>query len=531
MLRISNIKIGIGEDVSLLKKLILKKLKIKESELIKYFIYKESIDARKRGKIDLVYTVDVELKNEGKVLKNNIKDVVEIKERNYIGVDMGTEKIKNRPVIIGSGPAGLFASLLLAQRGYNPIMIERGLDVDNRSRDIDNFWNHRKFKNNSNVQFGEGGAGTFSDGKLTTRIKDIRCRKVLSELVNFGSPEEILYSYKPHVGTDILKNVVKNIRNEIIRLGGEVRFDSLVTDIVIENNSIKGVVINNEERIESDNVILAIGHSARDTYKMLYKRGVRITQKPFAIGVRIEHPQELINKTQYKEFYNHPRLGAADYRLIEHTSNMRTAYTFCMCPGGMVIASASNEGEVVTNGMSEHARDQDNANSAFLVNVLPSDFGSEDPLAGVLFQEKYERLAYELGGKNYNAPVQLVGDFLNDKISTSIGNVEPSYKPGYTFVDLRECLPKFVTDTMKEALNKLDNKLNGFAMHDAVLTGVETRSSAPIRIVRDEETLQSVNISNLYPCGEGAGYAGGIVTAAVDGIKCAEKIIQKYSSN
>ena len=531
MLRISNIKIGIGEDVSLLKKLILKKLKIKESELIKYFIYKESIDARKRGKIDLVYTVDVELKNEGKVLKNNIKDVVEIKERNYIGVDMGTEKIKNRPVIIGSGPAGLFASLLLAQRGYNPIMIERGLDVDNRSRDIDNFWNHRKFKNNSNVQFGEGGAGTFSDGKLTTRIKDIRCRKVLSELVNFGSPEEILYSYKPHVGTDILKNVVKNIRNEIIRLGGEVRFDSLVTDIVIENNSIKGVVINNEERIESDNVILAIGHSARDTYKMLYKRGVRITQKPFAIGARIEHPQELINKTQYKEFYNHPRLGAADYRLIEHTSNMRTAYTFCMCPGGMVIASASNEGEVVTNGMSEHARDQDNANSAFLVNVLPSDFGSEDPLAGVLFQEKYERLAYELGGKNYNAPVQLVGDFLNDKISTSIGNVEPSYKPGYTFVDLRECLPKFVTDTMKEALNKLDNKLNGFAMHDAVLTGVETRSSAPIRIVRDEETLQSVNISNLYPCGEGAGYAGGIVTAAVDGIKCAEKIIQKYSSN
>ena len=531
MLRISNIKLGIGEDVSLLKKLILKKLKIKENELIKYFIYKESIDARKRGKIDFVYTVDVELKNEGKVLKNNIKDVVEIKERNYIGVDMGTEKIKNRPVIIGSGPAGLFASLLLAQRGYNPIMIERGLDVDNRSRDIDNFWNNRKFKNNSNVQFGEGGAGTFSDGKLTTRIKDIRCRKVLSELVNFGSPEEILYSYKPHVGTDILKNVVKNIRNEIIRLGGEVRFDSLVTDIVIENNSIKGVVINNEERIESDNVILAIGHSARDTYKMLYKRGVRITQKPFAIGARIEHPQELINKTQYKEFYNHPRLGAADYRLIEHTSNMRTAYTFCMCPGGMVIASASNEGEVVTNGMSEHARDQDNANSAFLVNVLPSDFGSEDPLAGVLFQEKYERLAYELGGKNYNAPVQLVGDFLNDKISTSIGNVEPSYKPGYTFVDLRECLPKFVTDTMKEALNKLDNKLNGFAMHDAVLTGVETRSSAPIRIVRDEETLQSVNISNLYPCGEGAGYAGGIVTAAVDGIKCAEKIIQKYSSN
>ncbi len=530
MLRISNIKLGIDEDISLLKKLILKKLKIKENELIKYFIYKESIDARKRGKIDFVYTIDVELKNEGRILKNNIKDVVEIKERKYIGVEMGSEKIKNRPVIIGSGPAGLFAALLLAQKGYNPLMIERGLDVDNRSKDINNFWDNRKFKSNSNVQFGEGGAGTFSDGKLTTRIKDIRCRKVLDELVNFGSPEEILYSYKPHVGTDILKNVVKNIRNEIIRLGGEVKFDSLVTDIIIENNAIKAVVVNNEEVIESDNVILAIGHSARDTYKMLYKRGVRITQKPFAIGARIEHPQELINKTQYKEFYTHPRLGAADYRLIEHTSNMRTAYTFCMCPGGMVIASASNEGEVVTNGMSEHARDQANANSAFLVNVLPSDFGSDDPLAGVLFQEKYEKLAYELGGKNYNAPVQLVGDFLNDKVSTSIGNVDPSYKPGYTFVDLRECLPQFVTDTMKEALQKLDNKLNGFAMHDAVLTGVETRSSAPIRIVRDEDTLQSINVSNLYPCGEGAGYAGGIVTAAVDGIKCAEKIIQRYSN-
>ena len=451
MLRVSNLKLGIDEDISLLKKLILKKLKIKENELIKYFIYKESIDARKRGRIDFVYTVDVEVKNENKILKNSIKDVVEIKQRNYIGVEMGSEKLKHRPVIVGSGPAGLFAALVLAQRGFNPIMLERGLDVD-------------------------------------------------------------------------------NIRNEIIRLGGEVRFDTLVTDIITENGSIKGVVVNNNETIESEVVILAIGHSARDTYKMLYNRGVTIIQKPFAIGARIEHPQELINKSQYKEFYNHPRLGAADYRLIEHTSNLRTAYTFCMCPGGSVIASASNEFEVVTNGMSEHARDKVNANSAFLVNVIPSDFGSEDPLAGVYFQEKYERLAYELGGKNYNAPVQLVGDFLNDKVSTSLGNVEPSYKPGYTFVDLRECLPEFVTSTMKEALQKLDNKLNGFAMHDAVLTGVETRSSAPIRIVRDEETLQSINTKNLYPCGEGAGYAGGIVTAAVDGIKCAEKIIEKYSS-
>lgn len=529
MLRVSNIKIGIDEDISILKKHVLNKLKIKENNLEKYYIYKESIDARK-GKIDFVYTVDAEVKNEDSILKKHLKDVVKIKELKYVGVEAGSKNLENRPVVIGSGPAGLFAALLLAQKGYNPIMIERGLDVDRRTEDIENFSKNREFKPNSNVQFGEGGAGTFSDGKLTTRIKDIRCRKVLEELVNFGSPEEILYSYKPHVGTDILKDVVKNIREEIIRLGGEVRFDSKVTDINIENGKIKSVVVNETDLIDTNIVILAIGHSARDTYEMLNNRGVKITQKPFAIGVRIEHPQELINKSQYKNYYNHPRLGAADYRLIHHASNGRTAYTFCMCPGGTVIASASEEGEVVTNGMSEHARDKENANSGFLVNVLPEDFGSDHPLAGVHFQQKYERLAYELGGKNYNAPIQLVGDFLNDRVSTKIGSVKPSYEPGYTFVDLRKCLPDFVTDTMKEALVGLDQKLKGFGMDDAVLTGVETRSSAPVRIVRDEETLQSVSIENLYPCGEGAGYAGGIVTAAVDGIKCAEKIIQNYSN-
>ncbi len=529
MLRVSNIKISIDDDKSKILKLVLNKLKIKESELIKYHIFKESIDARKKGKIDFVYTVDVEVKNEQKLLKKGLKDIVEVKQPHYVGVQHGSNKINHRPVIVGSGPAGLFAALLLAQRGYNPLLLERGLDVDERTKDINNFWNNRVFKTNSNVQFGEGGAGTFSDGKLTTRIKDIRCRKVLEELVNFGSPDEILYSHKPHVGTDILKNVVKNIREEIKRLDGEVRFNTQVTDIEVENDRIKAVIANNKERIECDNVIFAVGHSARDSYEMLYSKGVKIIQKPFAIGARIEHPQELINKSQYKEFYNHPRLGAADYRLIEHTSNGRTAYSFCMCPGGTVIASASNEFEVVTNGMSEHARDKVNANSAFLVNVTPEDFGSTHPLAGIEFQRKYEKLAYELGGKNYNAPMQLVGDFLNDKRTTDIGKVEPSYKPGVTTADLRECLPEFVTSTMKEALVSLDRKLNGFAMHDAVLTGVETRSSAPVRIVRDEETLQSVSTKNLYPCGEGAGYAGGIVTAAVDGIKCAEKIIEKYS--
>ena len=426
MLRISNIKISIDEDKSIIEKQLLKKLRIKQNELVKSYIYKESIDARK-GKINFVYTIDAQVKNEDKILAKSPKDVVKIKELRYEGVESGNNTLEKRPVIIGSGPAGLFAALLLAQRGYNPILLERGLDVDRRTEDIDNFWKERKFKNNSNVQFGEGGAGTFSDGKLTTRIKDIRCRKVLEELVNFGSPEEILYSHKPHVGTDIIKDVVKNIRNEINRLGGEVRFDSKVTDICRVNEEIESITINDSEKLETNIVILAIGHSARDTYEMLYERGVHIIQKPFAIGARIEHPQELINKSQYKEFYNHPRLGAADYRLIEHTSNGRTAYTFCMCPGGSVIASASNEGQVVTNGMSEHARDKDNANSAFLVNVVPEDFGSDHPLAGVHFQEKYERLAYELGGKNYNAPVQLVGDFLNDRVSTKIGSVKPSY--------------------------------------------------------------------------------------------------------
>ncbi|MGL4797468.1 MAG: NAD(P)/FAD-dependent oxidoreductase [Paraclostridium sp.] len=529
MLRISNIKLDINEDIDKIRGLILKKLKINEKEMVDYYIYKESIDARKKGKIEFVYTVDVELKNEKTILKNSkIKDVIEIKQNKYVDVKEGTKKLSTRPVVIGSGPAGIFAALLLAQRGYKPLLLERGLDVDKRTEDINKFWQEGKFDSKSNVQFGEGGAGTFSDGKLTTRIKDIRCRKVLEELVNFGSPEEILYSYKPHVGTDILKEVVKNIRKEIIRLGGDVKFDSKVTDIDIDNGDIKSITINGDNKIDAQIVILAIGHSARDTYKMLYDNGVKITQKPFAIGARIEHPQTLINKSQYKEFYNHQRLGAADYRLVTHTSNGRTAYTFCMCPGGSVIASASEDGQVVTNGMSEHARDKENANSAFLVNVTPEDFGSDHPLAGMYFQEKYERLAYELGGRNYNAPLQLVGDFMNDRTSTQIGKVKPSYKPGYTFVDLRECLPKFVCETMKEGLMLLDKKLHGFAMDDAVLTGVETRSSAPVRIVRDENTLQSVNVKNLYPSGEGAGYAGGIVTAAVDGIKCAEKIIEQY---
>lgn len=529
MLRVSNIKLSIDDDISSVKNRLVKKLGIKESELKSYNIYKESIDARKKGMINFVYTVDVELENEQKILKRKVKDVSVVSQKEYIGVESGEKKLNGRIAVIGSGPAGLFASLLLAQRGYKPLMLERGADVDTRSKDVSEFWKNRKFKPESNVQFGEGGAGTFSDGKLTTRIKDIRCRKVLRELVEHGAPEDILYSHKPHVGTDILKDVVKNIREEIINLGGEVRFNSKVTDIEIESGKIKSIYINGTEKYDVEAVILAVGHSARDTYRMLNKRGVEIIQKPFAIGARIEHPQEMINKSQYGDLYTHPRLGAADYRLIEHTSNGRTAYTFCMCPGGSVIASASEENEVVTNGMSEHSRDKENANSALLVNINPEDFGSSDPLAGIEFQQKYEKLAFRLGGENYNAPAQLVGDFLENKSSEKAGNVKPSYSPGVTFTNLSECLPDFVCETMREGIKMMGKRIKGFDMYDAVLTGVETRSSAPVRIVRNPDTFESSNTERLYPCGEGAGYAGGIVTAAVDGIKCAEKIIEIYS--
>lgn len=530
MLRVTNIKTDINEGMEVVQAKVCKKLRLKPEEIKSFKIFKESIDARKRGIINFVYTVDVELepKEEARNIKAKIKDVTFIESDKYEDIDLGSKKLEDRPVIVGMGPAGLFAGLILSQRGYNPIILERGMDVDTRTADIDAFWETGKLNTKSNVQFGEGGAGTFSDGKLTTRMKDIRCEKVLREFVNFGAPEDILYSHKPHVGTDILKGVIKSIRKEIISLGGEVHFNSLVEDIEIEDGQVKAVFVNGE-KIETSHLILAIGHSARDTYRKLHERGVFLEQKPFAIGARIEHPQDMINKAQYKEFANHERLGAADYRLTMKTDNDRSTYTFCMCPGGTVIASASSEGHLVTNGMSEHARDKENANSGFLVNMNTSDYGSDHPLAGIDFQEKYEKLAFELGGSNYNAPCQLVGDFLNGVPSTEIGSVKPSYKPGVTMTDLSLCLPDYVVEAMRDGIAKLDRKLKGFAMHDAVLTGVETRSSAPVRINRDRRSLESVTVKGLLPCGEGAGYAGGIVTAAVDGIKCAEKIMEEFA--
>jgi len=390
------------------------------------------------------------------------------------------------------------------------------------------FWKGGVFNEESNVQFGEGGAGTFSDGKLTTRIKDNRCDFVLQRFVEAGAPEEILYLNKPHIGTDILKTVVKNLRSKIIELGGEVRFCAKVTDVITENNKAVGVVINEEESIFSNVILAALGHSARDTYKMIFERGVRIVPKPFSIGVRIEHPQSMIDEAQYGKHAGHTALGAADYILTYRSETTgRSAYSFCMCPGGTVVAAASEAGMIVTNGMSEFARDKQNANSALVVSVSPEDFGSTHPLAGVEYQRTWERKAFEAGGRNYNAPVQLVGDFLSGNASSKLGEINPSYMPGIKLTDMQLCLPDYVTITLKEALREFDRKIKGYARQDALMTGVETRTSAPIRILR-KENMESENIDNFYPIGEGAGYAGGIISAAVDGIKAAEKIIEQF---
>ncbi|MEG6616316.1 NAD(P)/FAD-dependent oxidoreductase [Peptococcaceae bacterium 1198_IL3148] len=527
MLRISNIKLPIDHNENDISLQIIKKLHIKEQDLIKYHIFKQSIDARKSEMIYFVYTIDVQVKNEEQIIKKvKDKNVSVAPKLQYQHVKPGVSPLKNRPLIVGAGPAGLFCALILAQRGYKPIIFERGADVDTRAKVVQQFWHTGELDANCNVQFGEGGAGTFSDGKLTTLIKNKRCRKVLEEFVLAGAPEEIIYSHKPHIGTDVLRGVVKNIRQQILDLGGEVRFKSQVTDLIVDHNRVSAVTVNHNERIETEVLVLAIGHSARDTFQMLYDKGVSISQKPFSIGVRIEHPQQLIDRAQYKKFANHPKLGAADYKLSYHSPSGRSAYTFCMCPGGVVVAAASENGGVVTNGMSEHARNAKNANSALLVGVKPEDYGSEHPLAGVEFQRIWEKKAFALGGGNYQAPAQLVGDFLSDKPSASLGGVKPSYTRGITLAELKNCLPGFVIQTMKEAIVAFDSKLKGFAMDDAVMTGVETRSSSPVKIYRNEQF--QTNISGLYPAGEGPGYAGGIMSAAVDGIQVAESIISQF---
>jgi len=526
MIRISNMKISIERKQDLEKEII-HRLKITKEDLLSYTIEKKSIDARK-STINFTYRVLVKVKNEKAVLRGkNLKNIEIVENPGKLPeVQKVSSKTFNKPpIVVGSGPSGLLAALLLAESGAEPVLLERGMPVDERTKDVYEFWEKGLLKENSNVQFGEGGAGTFSDGKLTTQIKDPRVKKVLKALIDAGAPPEIGYLNKPHVGTDILEVVVKNLREKIKSLGGKVLFEHQVTDLIIEKEQIRGVIVKNREEILSDHVILALGHSARDTFLMLYEKGVALEQKPFSLGLRIEHLQEKIDKVQYGKYYNHPRLKAGDYKLSYHGKNGRGLYTFCMCPGGEVIGASSEKNRLVTNGMSRYKRDERNANSALLVSVYPKDFGSEHPLAGVEYQRGWEEKAFILGGGNYHAPVQRVEDFLQGRKTKALGEVIPSYRPGYVFENLEETLPSYVVETMKEGLPQLDRKLRGFGYGDAILTGVETRSSSPIRIVRDEN--YESNIKGLFPAGEGAGYAGGIISAAVDGLKIAEDIIKK----
>lgn len=534
MIRIPNLKLEIqqaknnGAEKEALRGAILSKLKINPKDLITFKIFKKSIDARKKSAIVYIYTVDARLKNEVAVLKKGSKSgIIPSPDLSYQPVSPGNVLLNHRPVIIGMGPAGLFAGLILSRSGYAPIILERGDDVDHRSIKIDTFWQTGALDPESNVQFGEGGAGTFSDGKLTTLINDPRCRSILEAFIAAGAPEEILYLSKPHIGTDLLRETVKTLRQTIINNGGEVRFRSQVTDFLIENGRLTGLIINDHNQLDCQVALLGIGHSARDTFVTLYKRGITMTPKAFSIGVRIEHPQRLIDTAQYGSAAGSAGLGAADYKLSYHSPNGRSAYTFCMCPGGYVVAAASEPNSVVTNGMSEHRRDGQNANAALLVGVQPEDFGDDHPLAGVAFQRHWEGRAFALGGQNYHAPAQLVGDFLADRPSTCWGQVKPTYTPGLKLTQLKDCLPDYVVATLKEALIHFDKKITGFAMADSIMTGVETRSSSPVRINRNENHLS--NISGLYPMGEGAGYAGGIMSSAVDGVKTAEQIIQVYA--
>lgn len=520
MLRINNIKIRKDITDYEIFETAIKKHAIKKDDILNWHIVRKSIDARKKDDVHYTYSIDIQVQDE-----NKYKKLERVKK-----IEMPNIKIKKnlttRPVIIGAGPAGLFSSLILVQNNIKPIIIEQGQPVEKRKESVDNFLKTGKLNTLSNVQFGEGGAGTFSDGKLTTGINSPFCRKVLEEFVYFGAPEQILYLSKPHIGTDNLIHIIKNMREYIISKGGTFLFDTKVIDFEIMNHHIVSLrTIHNqlEETIKADNVILAIGHSSRDTFETLHHKGISMESKNFSVGVRIEHLQKWINQAQYGTITK-LNLPPAEYKLAYHSNNGRSCYTFCMCPGGAVMASSSESNSIVTNGMSNFLRDGKNANSAVLVNVTPEDFKSTSPLAGIYFQKDLEEKAFILGGSNYFAPVQRVEDFLKNQKSKQIGQVKPTYQPGFTLSNLNEILPTFVSDTLKQGIQFFDTKLHGFANPDSILTGVETRSSSPVKIPRNEKLTS--NISGIYPCGEGAGYAGGIMSAAVDGIKCAISLLE-----
>ncbi|MFJ7567822.1 NAD(P)/FAD-dependent oxidoreductase [Herminiimonas sp. NPDC097707] len=527
MLRLTDVQLPLDHTEDDLLVAIIARLGIDADDLISHTVFRRGYDARKKNAIIMVYTLDVEVRNEEKTAKRlqGNRHVTIAPDTSYHFVAQAPADLSMRPVVIGFGPCGIFAALVLAQMGFRPIILERGKEVRERTKDTFGLWRKRELNPESNVQFGEGGAGTFSDGKLWSQVKDPKHygRKVLMEFVKADAPEEIMYVSKPHIGTFRLVKMVELMRETIKQLGGEFRFESKVDDIEIADGKVCGLKLADGSHIDTDHVVLAIGHSARDTFQMLHARGIYLEPKPFSIGFRIEHPQSLIDACRLGPNAGHPALGAADYKLVYHASNGRSVYSFCMCPGGTVVAAASEPGRLVTNGMSQYSRNERNANAGIVVGITPKDYPG-DPLAGMEFQRQWEERAFELGGGNYDAPGQLVGDFIANRPSTAFGSVLPSYKPGVKLGDLNPSLPTYVIDAIREALPEFEKQIKGFSMNDAVLTGVETRTSSPVSIKRNDDDLQSINTRGLFPAGEGAGYAGGIMSAAIDGIRVAEAL-------
>ncbi|GGF86045.1 NAD(P)/FAD-dependent oxidoreductase [Alteromonas lipolytica] len=537
MLRLTDIKLPLDHDDSALPQAILQKLGVPAEQLLDISVFKRGYDARNKRDIQLIYTVDVEVNGQDELLEKFAKDtqVRLTPDMTYKFVAQAPENLNHRPVVVGLGPCGIFAALILAQMGYKPIVLERGKAVRERTKDTFGFWRKQPLNPESNVQFGEGGAGTFSDGKLYSQVKDRKHygRKVLHEFVAAGAPEEILYVSKPHIGTFKLVSMVEKMRQQIIDLGGEIRFSTRVEKLDLEGENgeftLKGLYLSDGEYLACKQVILALGHSARDTFQSLYDQGVYIEAKPFSIGFRIEHEQSMIDQCRFGDNAGNPILGAADYKLVHHCKNGRTVYSFCMCPGGTVVAAASEPGRVVTNGMSQYSRHERNANSAIVVGITPEQDYPGHPLAGIELQRRLEEMAYQAGGENYNAPGQLIGDFLAGKPSHELGEVTPSYTPGVTLTDLSKVVPDYVSEAIREAIPAFDRQIKGFAKADGTLTGVETRTSSPVCIKRGKD-YQSINVKGLYPAGEGAGYAGGIWSAGIDGIRVAEALAMAFDN-